>query len=337
MFEARNAIAIGMPTSISTTMRPSSSAMAQYHSIALRRRVARTLDESGAVGTLATDQQSEELERHHAEGERHGSGQHPARHVERTHVLFVAEVVLQGDRAAVPGEHHGDSDAADHDQLDQCAAHPFGQRCGKDLDVDVALFAHQPGRAEQRNNQQKILGEGEKVRRALEAEIPQRDVDDDHRHHRYHENAGYPRHAVQDGVVQLDQRGQLGRQGSDPDCSYFGSGPGVKRLTTFPKFSMPPDFSMRSFMRWRLAERAPSTKRLEASGDCATVFKPRFFSSASSSFHSFCSATKLSVSWRITAYCRISRVFGESDCHFFRFTRMCRSVEKKSGRMRYLR
>ncbi len=34
MFAARNAIATGMPASISTTIRPKSSVTAQYHSIA---------------------------------------------------------------------------------------------------------------------------------------------------------------------------------------------------------------------------------------------------------------------------------------------------------------
>jgi hypothetical protein len=35
--------------------------------------------------------------------------------------------------------------------------------------------------------------------------------------------------------------------------------------------------------------------------------------------------------------CRISRVFAESAFHFLRFTRMKRSAEKKSGRIRYFK
>ncbi len=98
----------------------------------------------------------------------------------------------------------------------------------------------------------------------------------------------------------------------------------------------PPAFSMRSFMRCRLALRAPATNFFEASGDCDSVLMPRFLSSASSFCHRACSDFRLATSCSIAARYRISRLFGESAFQRFWLNRMCRSVEKNSGRMRYL-
>src|SRR6185436_20707993 len=166
---------------------------------------------------------------------------------------------------------------------------PHGrQRVEQDLDVDVPLLARQPGRAEARHDQQRVLGEGEEVRRALVTEVPEDDVERDDHHHRRHQEGGDDGHAVDDGVVPLGQQAQ---------GAYFGSGPGVKSWTTFSKFSMPPAFSMRSFMRCRLAARAPSLKRLMASGDWLTVLMPSLASSACSCFPSTCRSRRLEVSW----------------------------------------
>ena len=99
---------------------------------------------------------------------------------------------------------------------------------------------------------------------------------------------------------------------------------------------MPPAFSVRSFMRARLAARAPATKRLDASGDWASVLMPRWASSACSFFHRSCSDCRLADSCSMAVRCRISRVFAESELHFFWFMMIIRSVSKKSGRMRYL-
>src|SRR5512145_1463891 len=94
ILEARKAIAIGMPSSISATISPKSSATAQYHSIG---PLLFALGQPGAVRALAAHKQPGELDRHHAEGQRHRRHQHPARHVERAHVLLVGGVVLQRD------------------------------------------------------------------------------------------------------------------------------------------------------------------------------------------------------------------------------------------------
>src|SRR6266446_5677954 len=94
---------------------------------------------------------------------------------------------------------------------------------------------------------------------------------------------------------------------------------------------MPPAFSMRSFMRSRLAARAPATKRLDASGDCDSVLMPRLASSACSFFHRSCSDCRLSDSCSMAANCRISRVLGESELHFFWFLMIIMNQKKWSS------
>src|SRR3954469_11304325 len=170
MLAPRNAIATGMPTSISATIKPSSSVTAQYHAIGLTADVA-AVHEPGAVRAFAAHQEPEEFDRHHAEGKRHEGDQHPARHVERAHILFVAEVVVNGDCTAVPREHQRDGNARDDDHFDQRTLEALGERGDQELDIDVTLLAHQPRRTEQRDEKQEVFSESEEMRRALVAEI----------------------------------------------------------------------------------------------------------------------------------------------------------------------
>src|SRR3954453_5124307 len=124
MFAPRNAIATGMPTSISTTIRPSRSVTAQYHAIGLAADVA-AVHEPGAVRAFSAHEKPQEFNRHHAEGKRHKGDQHPARHVKRTHVFLVAEIVVNSNGTAVPRQHQGDRNARDDDQLDEQALQAF--------------------------------------------------------------------------------------------------------------------------------------------------------------------------------------------------------------------
>src|SRR5205085_7248103 len=116
MLAPRNAIATGMPTSISATIRPSRSVTAQYHAIGLAAGVA-AVHEPGAIRALPAHEEPEEFDRHHAEGKRHKGDQHPARHVERTDVFLAAEIVVNSNGAAVPRQHQRDRNAGDDDQL----------------------------------------------------------------------------------------------------------------------------------------------------------------------------------------------------------------------------
>src|SRR5258708_3410960 len=73
---------------------------------------------------LATPEEARELDRHHEEGERDPADDHPTRRVEGAHVALRAEVVLDGDGKAVPGNDQAHRDARDADEAQQPATRP---------------------------------------------------------------------------------------------------------------------------------------------------------------------------------------------------------------------
>ena len=153
---------------------------------------------------------AQKFKRHHRKRERNEDHDHPARHVHRAHIDVAAHVIGPGHIEAVPGQHraHGDAEHADHD------AHPMAvgsrEMHQHDLDVDVAALAHQPRRAQAGNDQQGVFGEGEQVRRALMPEIAQHHIDANADHHRPHQKAGAPGHAVHQAVVGAREQGHGG-------------------------------------------------------------------------------------------------------------------------------
>src|SRR5690349_5784326 len=86
-------IATGTPSIISPSAVPNRSEAAQYQAIARlvasRHGVGQRREE-----VLAPVQEARELDRHHQERDRDPADHHPARHVERAHVLLVVDVVL---------------------------------------------------------------------------------------------------------------------------------------------------------------------------------------------------------------------------------------------------
>src|SRR5437773_1121645 len=162
MLVAKKAIATGMPSIISPTPRPNRSSAAQYHCMQdLLRLPAEAVEE-----ILAPHDEAQELDAHHGERQRDEADHYPARHVERAHVLLVLQEVADRDFEAVPGEDCADRDAHPADDAGEELAWPGLQIHQQDLDVDVSLLAHQPGRAEAGHGEKRVLGEREEVGRA---------------------------------------------------------------------------------------------------------------------------------------------------------------------------
>src|SRR5260221_3204869 len=80
---AKKAIASGMPIIISATPRPNRIGATQYHSIS-----GLFSGGDGREEALAANDETQELQCHHGERQRDETDDHPARHVERAHVLF---------------------------------------------------------------------------------------------------------------------------------------------------------------------------------------------------------------------------------------------------------
>src|SRR3989442_11203147 len=169
MLVAKKAIATGMPSIISPTPRPNRSSAAQYHCIQGLLR----LPAEAAQEILAPHDEAQELDAHHGERQRDEADHHPARHVERAHVLLVLQEIADRDLEAVPGEDCANRDAHAADDAGEQLARLGLQIHQQDLDVDVSLLAHQPWRAEAGHGEQRVLGESEEGSRALVAEVPQ--------------------------------------------------------------------------------------------------------------------------------------------------------------------
>src|SRR5947207_1912425 len=93
MLVAKKAIATGMPSIISPTPRPNRSSAAQYHCMQGLLR----LPAEAAEEILAPHDEAQELDAHHRERQRDEADHHPARHVERAHVLLVLQEVADRD------------------------------------------------------------------------------------------------------------------------------------------------------------------------------------------------------------------------------------------------
>src|SRR3954470_6383108 len=96
---AKNAIATGTPSIISPIPRPKRITAAQYHSMGL---LLLRLPGEAAEEIFLSDEETQKLDRHHRERQRYETHDHPARHVERTHVLLVRQVVADRHLEAVP-------------------------------------------------------------------------------------------------------------------------------------------------------------------------------------------------------------------------------------------
>src|SRR5262245_40192571 len=94
---ARKPIATGTPNIISPRAVPKSSVAAQYQAMRLGGDVGQRCEE-----ILAPLEKSRELDRHHQKRQRDPAHHHPARHVERAHVLLVLHEVADRDLEAVP-------------------------------------------------------------------------------------------------------------------------------------------------------------------------------------------------------------------------------------------
>src|SRR5688500_18738777 len=137
-------IATGTPSPIRPSAVPKRSVATQYQAIAAL--VAAGQVAQGGEEVLPPPEEARELDRHHEERDRDPADDHPARHVERAHVLLVLHEVLDRHLEAVPGDHQADGNADEPDQPRQPGARPRRQRHEQDLDVDVALLAREPRR-----------------------------------------------------------------------------------------------------------------------------------------------------------------------------------------------
>src|SRR5204863_8927868 len=138
MLVAKKAIATGMPSIISPTPRPNRSSAAQYHSIQDLLR----LPAEAAEEILAPHDEAQELDAHHRERQRDEADHHPARHVERAHVLLVLQEVADRDVEAVPGEDSANRDPKAADDAGGPPARPGLEGPQEDLHVDGSFVAH---------------------------------------------------------------------------------------------------------------------------------------------------------------------------------------------------
>src|SRR5688572_6420421 len=197
--------ATGMPSIISPSAEPNRISATQYQDMLGLgvRELAEWREE-----VLAPPEEARELDRHHQERERNPADEQPARRVERAHVTLRLPKVRERDLQPVPRDYEAHCDAREPDRRHQPAARPRREVHKQDLDVDMALLAHEPRCAEARHDEQRVFGEAEEMRRALVAEVAHHHVERDHHHHRRDQQPGEPRHAVQHGVVTARNQGQ---------------------------------------------------------------------------------------------------------------------------------
>src|SRR5438309_7657892 len=130
MLVAKKAIATGTPSIIKPTPRPKRIRAAQYHSTPLHLG----LPGGAAQEIFPADEKAQEFDRHHGKRQRYEADHHPARHVERAHVLLVLHEIADGHERAVPREHRTDDDAERADQIAQHDPLPRAEIHEDDLD-----------------------------------------------------------------------------------------------------------------------------------------------------------------------------------------------------------